>query len=435
MLGAHGAISTADSPAPDLTFLYLKTGIAGAIAAAVVLLLWPHALASRWSGATLAAVHLFAIGGLAPATVGALFQFVPVASGRTLAQWGHAEYLVLGALASSAALLATGFLVAERSLLGLGAVLGLTALGLVAGRLAVALWHRGEEGAQVAPIVRGLRASVLGLVGALAIASVLAFELVVRSRQPQLAWVDWHALWAIAGWAGVLIGSVATVIVPMFNVTDAYPARWLRVVGSVPLWLLVGLLGVSLGSAVVPELARAALATMAMAFGVLTLRLLLRSRRRRGDVFRWGWMAASAMAAASGLTGGLAAWTSDARWATAFGVCALAGFAGIAVTTMVYRIVPFLTWLHWQRLNKARVRLPLMHEIIPARPQQIQLALQLAGIAALVVGCFGAGFAIAGALLWLTSQLVLLALVFHATRLYRRNAAQLQRLPPRALHD
>ena len=133
------AVSTADSPAPELTFLYIKVGIAGFIAAATVLLLWPNALSSRWSGATLAAVHLFALGGLAPAMVGALFQFMPVASGIALAPWGRGEFAIMAALSLGAACLGTGFLAANRGAMGLGAALAVSALALVGARLAATL--------------------------------------------------------------------------------------------------------------------------------------------------------------------------------------------------------------------------------------------------------------------------------------------------------
>jgi len=240
-------------------------------------------------------------------------------------------------------------------------------------------------------------------------------------------------MWAIAGWAGTLIASVATVIVPMFNVTDGYPPAWQSIVRSVPWWLLVGVGTLALDMALPADFARLVLALMAGAFGLLTLRLLQRSRRRQSDVFRWGWGLIGFAAALSGALGALAAFSDDSRWTIAFGVCVLAGFAGITVTTMIYRIVPFLIWLHWQRINKARARLPLMHEIIPGKPQNIQMALQAGGIAVLCLAAFVPALQPVGALLWLASQCSLLVLVSNATRLYRRKRAQLLAAPPRKI--
>lgn len=427
------AVSTADSPAPDLTFLYIKAGIGGVIAAAAVLLLWPDALSSRWSGAALAAVHLFAVGGLAPAMAGALFQFVPVASGLALAPWGRAEFAVMTALSLGAACLGVGFLAANRSAIGVGATLAVAALALVGGRLAAALWRNRES----AIIALGLRTSLYGLAGTLALAAYLAFELVMRNRQPEVGWVDWHALWAIGGWVGTLIASVATVIVPMFNVTDAYPPAWQRAVRTLPLWLLAGVTASTLHAGWPADLARVALALMAGAFGLFTLHLLRRSRRRQRDVFRWGWNLIGLAAVLSGALGAVSLSSDDPRLTTAFGVCALAGFAGITITTMVYRIVPFLIWLHWQRINKARARLPLMHEIIPEKPQTIQLALQISGIVALCLASYVPMLQPVGALLWLASQCGLLILVSRATRRYASTRATLLTLPPRVAgtHD
>lgn len=88
---------------------------------------------------------------------------------------------------------------------------------------------------------------------------------------------------------------------------------------------------------------------------------------------------------------------------------------------MIYRIVPFLIWLHWQQKNAARVRLPLLHEIIPAKAQQYQLALQALSAVALIASSFFAELAAAGARTWPINQTVLLILVRNAIRLYRQN--------------
>ena len=427
------AVSTADSPAPELTFLYIQVGIAGFIAAATVLLLWPNALSSRWSGATLAAVHLFALGGLAPAMVGALFQFMPVASGIALAPWGRGEFAIMAALSLGAACLGTGFLAANRGAMGLGAALAVSALALVGARLAATLCRPRES----AMIARGLRTSIFGLAGTLALAAYLTFELVMHNRQPDVGWVDWHALWAIGGWVGTLIASVATIIVPMFNVTDSYPPAWQRAVCAIPVWLLIGVTAPALGTVLAGDLARIALALMAGTFGLLTLYLLHRSRRRQSDVFRWGWALIGLTAVLSGVLGAISMSSDDPRWTTAFGVCVLAGLAGFTITTMIYRIVPFLSWLHWQRINKARARLPLIHEIIPEKPQRIQLALQICGVVALCLAAHFPTLQPVGAVLWLSSQCSLLVLVSRATSRYARTRATLLSLPPRTVrpHD
>ena len=422
----HGIVSTAESPAPDLTFRYLTVGIAGSLGAALLIALQPEAMGSRWSGPVLAAVHLFALGGLAPIMVGALLQIVPVAAGLSIPGWGRAEQLLLALFPLAALAMAAGFVSSNRVALAAGAVLALLALASVAIRLGLSLLR----GSFSSAIQAGLGASTIGLIATLALGGALAAELALRQTQPASALVDLHALWATAGWAGVLIASVGSVIVPMFHVTDAYPGFWMRSIPAVPAILLAGSLATWLELPAIQNLTAIALAAGAMAFGALTLALLRRSRRRTTDAFRHGWIAVSIASLSCGALCVCAVWFDDVRWTQALGTCLLLGVLGLAVTTMVYRIVPFLIWLHWQQKNAARVRLPLLHEIIPARAQQYQLALQVLSAAALIASSFFVDLAAAGAWMWVLSQTALLVLVRNAIRLYRRNLDRLGRLPP-----
>lgn len=420
-------VSTAASPSPELAFAHMLVGVGAMGAAFALVAIWPAALVSRWHPATLAAVHLFAVGGLAPVMFGALFQFVPVASGALLPQWRRADPILLAAMPAGAAGMAAGFLTGDPAWLSIGAGLGLSALLISAGRLAFVLWRCQQRTA----IISALHVALLGLLGALACAAVLIVGFANRTTEPSIALVDWHALWAIAGWVGGLMAAVAGMVVPMFHVTDSYPPGWGRWARSLPLWLLAGTLGGWLGWAWLVGPSRLALAASALAFGVLTLRLLARSRRRAIDAFRIGWFGVTLGVLAAASLGVIAHFASDARWGLAFGAAALVGFAGIGVNTMMYRIVPFLIWLHWQRRNKARVRLPLLHEIIPAVAQRRQLWIHALGALLLISAAFTPELARAAALLLLASELTLALSLARAMRLYRKNAQQLEAMPAR----
>lgn len=421
------AVSTADSPSPDLAFAHMLVGVGGMGAAFALLAIWPGALASRWHPATLAAVHLFAVGGLAPVMFGALFQFVPVASGLALPQWRRADPVLLAAMPAGASGMAAGFLTGDMAWLSIGAGLGLSALLISAGRLAFVLVRCQQR----TPIVFALYVALLGLLGALACAAVLIVGLANRTTGPSIALIDWHALWAVAGWVGGLVLAVAGMVVPMFHVTDAYPPAWGRWARSLPLWLLAGSLGGWLGWAWLVGPSRFALAATALAFGVLTMQRLLRSRRKALDAFRIGWFGVALGVIVTASLGVIAHSTNDTRWGLAFGAAGLVGFAGLGVNTMLYRIVPFLIWLHWQRRNKARVRLPLLHEIIPAAAQRPQMWIHAAGVLLLIAAPFAPELARSAALLLLISELTLVLLLIQAMRLYRKNVHQLDLMPAR----
>ena len=110
---------------------------------------------------------------------------------------------------------------------------------------------------------------------------------------------------------------------------------------------------------------------------------------------------------------------------------ALAGLGGGTVSVMLYRIVPFLIWLHWQRANKARARLPLLHQIVPERWQRAQLATELLALAVLCCAAFVPVLTQAGALLLAAGKLGQTVLLARAMRDYRQRLTILKTLPPR----
>ena len=62
----------------------------------------------------------------------------------------------------------------------------------------------------------------------------------------------------------------------------------------------------------------------------------------------------------------LLAWQGGAPWLVrALAWCLLGGFALTLVVGMLYRIVPFLLWLHLKNAAPPRHRIPAMHAFVP----------------------------------------------------------------------
>lgn len=420
-------VSTEASPAPELSFAYMLAGVCGMLCAAALLVWQPEALLTRWHPAALAAVHVFALGGLMPVMLGALLQFVPVACGLSLPRWGWGDSLLLAVLMLGVAALTEAFLSGNTTLFVLAGVLLLTCLAAAGLRLAYALWRQPTR----AELVASMRRSTVALGMTLTLACVLLGILTQGWDLPLIVLVDWHALWGMAGWVGGLVASVAGVVVPMFHVTDAYPRNWTRTMQIASLLLLaVGMAAWWQMEGVVTGI-RVLLCAVLAGFGVLTALRVRKSRRGEHDAFYWGWLG---LAAISLIAAGLAlaaTLLADPRWGVAFGIMMLAGFGGGAVNVMLYRIVPFLSWLHWQRHNAARARLPLLHQIIPEKWQRVQLAGDALGIALLTTASFTPDLTRPAALLLVTSKLMLAVLLAQAVRSYRSRLALLKTLPPR----
>lgn len=423
-------LSTEASPAPEISFACFLAGLGGMLAASILLALHPEAFLTRWHPASFAAVHLFALGGLMPVMLGALFQFVPVACGLVLPRLGVFDWLLPWLLELGAGIMAAGFLNGRASWIAAGGSLALLLLTVSATRLAWTLWRS----RLAAALVAALRRAALALGVTMLLAVLLLACMLSGWNLPFMALVDWHAQWGIGGWIGGLIAAVASMVVPMFHVTQAYPPHWERAIRALP-WLLA-LAGIATlaGADFLASGALALLCMLAAGFGLLTTLRVLRSRRGEKDAFHAGWLVAGILSVLTAVLGLAARFSPDPRWGMAFGVLSLVGLGGGLISVMLWRIVPFLIWLHWQRANKARLRLPLLHRIVPEFGQRLQLAAELCALVLLVAACFRSGIASGATSLLAISKLLQIVLLLRAIRDYRKRLVQLHATPARERH-
>lgn len=217
----------------------------------------------------------------------------------------------------------------------------------------------------------------------------------------------------------------------MFHVTEPYPKKWALALRALPWLLAVGSGAALAGAASAANIASLALAAFPICFGVLTALRVHAAKRGEHDAFYWGWLGVALLSVLVGVSGSLAVLSADMRWAVVFGLLALLGLGGSTISVMLYRIVPFLIWLHWQRANKARARLPLLHQIVAERSQRVQLALDAIAIVLMCVAVFVPGLIRFGALLFVISKLFQAALLLRAMHDFRQRLVVLKSLPPR----
>jgi len=229
--------------------------------------------------------------------------------------------------------------------------------------------------------------------------------------------VDLHAVWAWMGWGGVLLAATSWVVVPMFQITPAYPANFTRFWAPAAL-IALGVWSFALITAIASlKLALSAvLLVMASGFALQTLKLQRNSRRSTPDApFRAFRLAMIALLGS--LIALLVSLTHDApQWPVLAGVLVLHGtFAG-AISAMLYKIVPFLTWLN---LTQARIRAPNMKKLLPDAPIRNQLRVHAAALAALIVAVLVpvttpiAGLLVTVEFAWLLANLVRAVRAWH----------------------
>src|SRR5574343_1832268 len=322
-------------------------------------------VASRWSPVTLAATHLLTVGFMMQAMLGALIQILPVVTGANLRNPLRVAGIVHPGLSLGALLLSAGFCLEKPALLSAAALL----LGLTVGYFLALTARALAEVPTTSPTIRGLKLALLGLACVVGIGIVMALALAYGWAIPLPALADLHAGWGLGGWAGVLLAAMAYVVVPMFQLTPAYPTRpswWFPVVmlSVLLLWSIALLVNL-------PWLARLGqlvVAVAGIAFAGLTLRLQRKRRRARADATSRYWQLGLAPSIfALFLLSTVAFWPSVAEidgWTLLFGVALLAGGFVPFIAGMIYKIVPFLGWLHLQNCGQARVPAPAMNKIL-----------------------------------------------------------------------
>ena len=367
--------------------------------AAGLLLAWvgAEAFASRWTPAALALTHLMVAGFMLQAMCGALLQFIPVATGGNIWRPGLVAGLVHPALVVGVALLATGFLVGPGPWFAAGAGLIVTALSGYVAVAGFALFRAPAKGATIV----ALRVAVLALVVTYVLGFTLALGLRGVAGVALTEVTHVHAAWGLGGWALLLLSGVSYYVVPMFQLTPAYPA-WL---GRLLPWGLLAVL--LLWAAQLSGHAQGwqwwvLLSGLLLAgtFAVVTLRLQAQRRRRVPDVtltfFRGGMasLLAVALALAAAIAvppaptfsaaPGLMAFAAAPPFAVAIGILTFVGLFVSVITGMLYKIVPFLNWLHLQRLGGLTLLPPNMKQMIPERAMVWQMRLHFAALAALL---------------------------------------------------
>jgi len=371
----------------------------------------PDIFVSRWMPAVLAVTHLLTLGFMLQMMLGALIQILPVVAGANLPRPLLLATIVHAGLTSGALLLVGGFYFGLPVLLNSAAVLlALTVLVFLAAALQALIGVPSTS-----PTIRGLKLAMFSLLIVISLGVVMALAMANGWPLPLPVLADLHAGWGLGGWAGVLLAAIAYVVVPMFQLTPGYPARpsWWYPLTMLAL-LLIWSGAVLLDAPGLVRLSQALAALAGLAFAGLTLRLQSKRRRARADVTYRYWqlgLVGSIFALFMLLTAAI--WPAAGElqgWTMIFGILLIGGGFLPLIIGMLYKIVPFLTWLHLQNLGQAKVPAPNMSKILPSLDMERQMKAYTAAILLLLVAAVwpewlsrvaGLSFALASGWLWL----------------------------------
>ncbi|KFN47959.1 hypothetical protein [Arenimonas metalli] len=329
-------------------------------------------LASRWSPATVALVHVFTLGVLGNALFGSLLQFLPAAADVPVRGGTRAAVALHAALNVGTAALVAGLCWPSTGLRAAGA----TALGLAFAGLGLATLP-----GLLARCRRGLLQAGLSLAVAAGLATAALGVLLVAGMGGGIAlslprWTDLHAASGVIGWMLALLVTVARVVMPMFQGAPEAPAR------AQVAWLLGVAAGLPLaGTALIMAgqglPLRVVVATALVSAASAGLWLQARTRKQApGPLFaawRLGFVALGLGAVAVAWPGGKA---------TLAGVLVIAVAFPQIVIAMLLEIDAFLGWITLHRRCGRGLQLPGVQSLLPVVRRRAVLRLfALAGLA------------------------------------------------------
>lgn len=401
---------------------------------------------TRWNPLVLATTHLFTLGVLASAMLGAMMQILPVATRIQLLLPRITSLVVHACLTLGTLSLAMGFIAARpafhRVALVLLSLAFLVFLGAVVGGM-LRNWPQRAPGAgEILVAVRlALLALVVTLVLGVFMAGLRGNIWAVGATQVG-AWLhdlpNLHVAWGLAGWVGLLIAGVSYQVIPIFQATEIYP-RPLTDSLAPAVFLLLGVVSVAGGwggsqgggPGLMQAVSVTLLALSFLTYALVTARLLRTRKRPAPEPTTLFWYVAMASLALAALGGTLRTWfphMAPHRLDMLLGVLLIPGFAVSAVNGMLYKIVPFLLWHNAQR--QAPVALPFMPKVkqfISEHSAKRQFIVHLTAVVLLALSCLIPGMLAAAAIAWAISAAMLSSNMFRALRLYAHTSARISR--------
>jgi hypothetical protein len=343
-------------------------------------------LASRWSSASLAVTHLFTLGFMLQAMCGALLQLLPVVVGANVWRPRWVGALTHIGLIAGTVLLVAGFLTSSPIWFQLAVpTLGAT-ISVFVVATAIGLWRTPSRSDTLA----ALRISVVALLVTAGLGIALSCVFGWRAQLPVMVLTQLHAAWGLLGWGLLLLVGVSFLVVPMFQLTPPYAKRFaglfpFALAGVLVLWSAVAL--AADGSRWGNWVPSVVLGLLTAAFAVQTLRLQARRRRRHADPTFLFWRTAMIALVVAALLVIARLYVADdgvgSRLELAAGAAIIVGFFVSVINGMFYKIVPFLIWMHLQRMVK---KPPNMGRVISEETMRRQLWLHWAALAMLMLG-------------------------------------------------
>ena len=366
--------------------LWLALGAAGLVLTAPQL-----AAGNIFDPRVFAVTHCITLGVITSAIFGALYQLFPVTMGRAVRSLGVA-HLTFWLLQAGALLVVAGFWFSSGAAQGTGWV----AVGIAAVLFGPNLISQSLRAYPDPVVGRYIAAAYVAFMAALGLGSLRIGETLGYWHVDRLAMIASHFHLAALGFASAVAIGVGSRMLPMFLVSHGFP-RWpLRWIGPLGGAGLAGFtLGQFAGSRGITLLSGGLMSLAGCLYLYLGLEYFRRRVRRTLDPGLAHVVAAYlslAIGAGVGISllvgrGGF----SPRVWAV-YGLLLLTGWLGLLIVGVLYKVLPFLTWLHLFGPRMGEGPLPTVADLTRPAWGWASLACLLAGLGVMVPAIgFGLG--------------------------------------------
>ena len=408
-------LSTDQAPPLSVPIRFFITApLFGILAGLMIFFSDASVLTNRYSLESIVITHLITIGFLGFIMLGSLTQMLPVLAGakipkvQTVTMTSYL-FLVVGCLSMFFGLLQSSTIFTALATFALGG-------GFLLILISIALGIKTVN--NFTSTVKGMSVSVGFAISIVLMGIYLLYGYVVNDITAlHLQVANIHSVWAIFGFAGILIISVSFQVLPMFYVAPKFkPFCKNRVIYIISIGLILWfILNITL-----PEyafLAKIWLALFFLAFATTVWIKFNKRRRPVSDVTVWYWRSASIFLAL-----GVFLWITDEYFKDEYIVMVSiligGGFVLSIMMGMLYKIVPFLVWFHLNAMGYMSI--PTMVEMIDKRLAKIQFLLFLASIVGFIFSFYYGEFLKPSALFFMLSMVILQYNVMQPIKLYMK---------------
>ncbi|RDH85645.1 MAG: hypothetical protein DIZ80_01565 [endosymbiont of Galathealinum brachiosum] len=387
--------------------------------AAVILLLFsgPDVLQHRWLPETLAITHLLTLGFISMIMMGAVFQLLPVLAGSEIYKSKISSKIIHFLMFSGVTLFCTGLAISEPLLIKPGLIFLIPGLLIFLILASLGLYKAKSKFASAV----SMRYSVSALWVALLFGSLLAIGTAWDSMPLLRQLTGIHVLWGTLGWVTLMIVAVTYQVVPMFQVTSEYPDIFKRFF-SLLMFLCLILLSVQIVADYSKTIMISIVSLAIVAFSAISIKLLLQRKKRLSDASLYFWLTGLSSLVICVFVYNYS-YYFEVSLSVFIGFIFFTGFVFSIINGMLFKIVPFLVWLHLNRklafTEKGLSGVPTMNEVISRKKMLRQYYCHMAALLLTLLSFYkGAVFFYPAMLAWLLSLGLLFTYLLQSVRLY-----------------